>query len=106
MMHGKSNIKFYDWFLLSFNETYSYVCKCVNVLHTTDRFESTTLTTVKAPWWWHPWSTETCRRRFCASVVYMLSSKSKTLIEQKKRPQRVVALQKHPQSEISCCGCF
>jgi len=30
----------------------------------------------------------------------------KTLTEQKKRPQRVVALEKQPQREISCCGCF
>jgi len=35
---------------------------CVTVLHTTDHFESSSLTTAKAPWWWHPWSAETCRR--------------------------------------------
>jgi len=23
------------------------------------------LTAVKTPWWWHPWSVETRRRRFC-----------------------------------------
>jgi len=40
------------------------------VVHTTDHSESTTLTTVKNPWWWHTWSVETCRKRFCASVVY------------------------------------
>jgi len=28
------------------------------------------------------------------------------LIEQKKRPQRVVALEKQLQCEILCCGCF
>jgi len=38
------------------------------------------------------------------------------LTEQKKRPQRIVALEKHPQrvvalekqpqGKISCCGCF
>jgi len=28
------------------------------------------------------------------------------LIEQKKQPQRVVALEKQLQREISCCGCF
>jgi len=36
-----------------------------------DYSESATLTTVKTPWWWHTWSVETCRRRFCASVVYI-----------------------------------
>jgi len=41
----------------------------VTVLHTADIFESTTLTAVKAPWGWHPWSTKTCRRRFLASVM-------------------------------------
>ena len=32
---------------------------------TTDHFESTTLTSVKTPWWWHPWNVETCKRIFC-----------------------------------------
>jgi len=43
----------------------------VTVVHTTVHFESTTLTTVKTPWWWHPSSAKTCRRRFCASLVYI-----------------------------------
>jgi len=37
----------------------------------------------------------------------MLSSKIENAhFAEKKRPQRVVALQKQPQREISCCGCF
>jgi len=40
-------------------------------------------------------------------VLYLcLAQRSKTLIEQKKRPQRVVTLEKQSQREISCCGCF
>jgi hypothetical protein len=30
------------------------------------------ITTVKTPGQWHPQSVTTCRRRFCASVVYIL----------------------------------
>jgi len=26
--------------------------------------------------------------------------------EQKKRPQRILALEKQPQHKILCCGCF
>jgi hypothetical protein len=37
------------------------VRKCVNVLNTSDHFESTTFHIVKTPWWWHPRSAETCR---------------------------------------------
>jgi len=36
----------------------------VTVVHKTDHCESTTLTTVRTPWWWHPWSAETCTRIF------------------------------------------
>jgi len=43
----------------------------VTVVHTTDHFESTTSATVRTPWWWHPWSAETCKTRFCASLVYI-----------------------------------
>jgi len=43
----------------------------VTVVHTTDHFESTILTTVKTPWWWHPWSAERGRGRSCASLVYI-----------------------------------
>ena len=39
-------------------------CTKSTLVHTTNQFESTTLTTVKTPWWWHPWNAETCRRRF------------------------------------------
>jgi hypothetical protein len=48
--------------------------------------------------------------------TYVKLKDKKTLIEQKKcpqgivalekQPQRVVALHKQPQREISCCGCF
>jgi len=34
------------------------------------------------------------------------TQRSKTLIERKNWPHRVVALQKEPQREIACCGCF
>jgi len=34
------------------------------------------------------------------------AQRSKTHIKRKKRPQRVVALEKQPQREIACCGCF
>jgi len=40
----------------------------VAVLHTADCFESTTSTTVKAPWWWHPWSAKTCICCVCIPV--------------------------------------
>ena len=36
------------------------MCTWVTVLHTTDRFNSTTLTYVKTPWWWHPRNAEAC----------------------------------------------
>jgi hypothetical protein len=31
------------------------------------------LTIIKIPWRWQPWSAETCKRRFCASVLYIAS---------------------------------
>jgi len=34
------------------------------------------------------------------------AQRSKTLIERKKRPQHVVALEKQLQCEIVCCDCF
>jgi len=34
------------------------------------------------------------------------AQRSKTLTERKKRPQRVVALEKQLQREIACCGSF
>jgi len=38
------------------------------------------LTTVKTPWYWQPWSAETCRRRFCASMhSFTCSIKIKSL---------------------------
>jgi len=37
----------------------------------------------------------------CVKLKYQKGS-----LNEKKRPQRVVALQKEPQREISCCGCF
>jgi len=40
----------------------------VSVVSTRDHFESISLKTGKIPWWWHPWSAETCRRRYCSSV--------------------------------------
>jgi len=40
-------------------------------MQTTNHFESTTLTKVKTPWWWQLWIVETCRRRFCMSVMYI-----------------------------------
>jgi len=40
----------------------------------------------------------------CAYICY--AQRSKTHIERKKRPQRVVALEKQLQREIACCGCF
>jgi hypothetical protein len=40
---------------------------CETVLHITDHFESTALTTVQDPCGWHPWSAETSSRGFCAS---------------------------------------
>jgi len=44
----------------------------VTVLRAADHFESTTLTTVKTPWWWHQGSAKTYRKSFCASVVCIL----------------------------------
>jgi hypothetical protein len=54
------------------------------------------LTAVKTPWWWHVWSAETCRRRFCASVVYCIHSSAcklistlctvHTILKHKRRP--------------------
>ena len=43
----------------------------MTLLCTTDHFESTTLTSVKTPWWWHTCGAGTCRRRFCAYCMYI-----------------------------------
>ena len=65
-------LTFQVWFRLCFNRNFNTCASvCMTVVHTSDPFEGTTLTTVKTPWWWHSWSTETCRKRFCASVVYL-----------------------------------
>jgi len=61
---------FYGWFLLCFEENFN-TCASVWLLHTTDHFEGTALTTVKTHWWWHPQNAETCRSGFCAFVVYI-----------------------------------
>lgn len=41
----------------------------VTVLHITDHLVSSTITTVKTLWAWHPWSAETCSRKFCTSIM-------------------------------------
>jgi hypothetical protein len=42
-----------------------------------------------------------------ASIVgARYAQRSKTLNERKKQPQRVLALDKEPQREMSSCGCF
>jgi hypothetical protein len=46
----------------------------MTVLHTMDHLESTTLTDVKAPCGWHPWSVETHSSRYHSSVDYMPSA--------------------------------
>ena len=38
--------------------------------------------------------------------MHMLHSKIEKAQWAEKRPQRVVALEKQLQSEMSCCGCF
>jgi len=43
----------------------------MTVLHTTDHLVSTTLSSVKTRWCWHPQNTGKCSRRFCASAVYI-----------------------------------
>jgi len=42
----------------------------------------------------------------CRQQYICYAQRSKTFIERKKRPQRVVAFEKPLQRKISCCGCF
>ena len=49
----------------------SLIPSSVCLLYTSDHFESTTLTTVKAPREWHLWRAETYRRRLFFCCVYI-----------------------------------
>jgi len=43
---------------------------------------------------------------FVKNVYVCYAQRQKTLNERKKRPQRVLTLEKQPQREMSCFGCF
>ena len=47
---------------------------------------------------------KTCKS--LSSNTYIKPKDRKRSLSGKKRPERVVALQKQPQRESSCCGCF
>jgi hypothetical protein len=46
---------------------FNYFCQCVTALYRRDHFDNTTLTAVKIPWRWQPWSVETCESVMCKS---------------------------------------
>jgi len=57
------------------------------------------------PWCQVARATEFCTVLWVFSMYVTLKDRKRSL-SGKKRPQRVVALEKQLQREIACCGCF